>query len=734
MDSSPDSSSQPSDLFIVLEPFRTGFADFVRALEPLIGSPGDTPLVGSSDVYYRADTDIALLTIRLDRQALTPQKLAWLTSVAARADLPVLDPSRLGYSDRRAFYEDYLPNYRVRVEARGGPQEALEELARLLALPDAPPMRAPAPAPGPVFRPGQMDGEDSSRRTGTAPPASELNGRYGAARTVGHGAGARSASRGTSGAHPAHEPSSAGSPPARESSGSGRPKATEYAAQPRSAGRRRHEPAHTSPDEPRVRAADDAAPAPAPSVPNISTRGAAVYPLAREAAGQSSPSRMAPRDTLDRAPTPGLPASAPSRVIVPVPLPPRGATSQFGRPVGAHADAIMPATDSDAPLPEDVATGPTMASASVAAFPAPPREGASQPLAPAAAARYAGGRESGPPVGADSLPRAKKPALIVEDEESPLLVRFLRGDNWASGRLRALSLQGARLAAAAPPRLGDRVQLALGLDHLDVQLWGEVTQVTSAAQATGSGEPSGFAVHFGDFDSATRGKLVNLLKRAKQSGIALRPPPPRASVRFPVRWPAGVITSWGELNTAALDVSRSGLFLASGTVIGAREIIFHLPMDTTGRALSGRGQIAREVSEEMASLRGLSRGYGVRIIDFTRNDAERYDSFLERIRLRTEKRIMVAAHPERATDLGRGLIAAGYAVHSGNDLVALAESMNEAGPPPDAALIESSLLASDASAASLKRALHAKQVPCLTLSNEQPERARAVVDHLLHIT
>ena len=334
----------------------------------------------------------------------------------------------------------------------------------------------------------------------------------------------------------------------------------------------------------------------------------------------------------------------------------------------------------------------------------------------------------------DGVPR-KRQALIVEDEDAPpLQVRFLRGDTWAQGRLRALSLQGARLAAAAPPRLGDIVQLALGLDHMDVHINGEVTQVTGAAQAAGSGEPSGFAVHFRPFEAGVRAKLVNLLKRAKQSGISLRPPPPRASVRFPVRWPTGVITSWGELSTASLDVSRSGLFIAAGTVIGAREIIFHLPMDTSGRALSGRAEVAREVTEEMATQRGLTRGYGVRIVDFTRNDGDRYDAFLERIRQRTEKRVMIAARRERATDLGRGLMAAGYAVHSGNDLVALAESMNEAGPPPDAALIESTLLASDANAAALKRALSAKEVPCLTINNEQPERARAVVDHLLQIT
>jgi len=756
--STTGSSSLASDLFIVLEPFRTGFADFVRALEPLSSST-DGPPLGSSDVYYRADTDIALLTIRLDRHGLTPQKLAWLTSVAARADLPVLDPSRLGFSDRRAFYEDYLPNYRVRVEARGGPQEALEELARLLALPDAPPLR---PASSPSVRPAPIT-EDSARRTSKmpqrAPSGTEPNGRYGAARTVGQGAGARSASarRPTAGASsPAAKTSSPASTTAPPTP---RPRALEYSALSRPKGRRRQGPALTSPESPRVHSPEVGELLPAQSTPgaHVPAKGAAVYPLARELSGQSSspsqarspvpstapmPTVAPPKEVVSTEPSvPGAPIhdtappgpvatgrTRPSALVGSSPSRDVRVTPNGARPLDAQPTPVGPGPDSlDVRDPRDAREREARD-----ARPTPLGPGREERAAPAGTAPP-GSTTVPPPL---STGARKRPALIIEDDEAPALqVRFMRGDHWASARVRALSLQGARLAAAAPPRLGDLVLVGLALDHLDVELSGEVTQVTTAAQAAGSGEPSGFSIHFAPLDGPLRAKLVSLLKRAKHSGISLRPPPPRASVRFPVRWPAGVITSWGELNTAALDVSRSGLFLAStSTTIGAREIIFHLPMDTTGRALSGRAQIAREVTEEMAAQRGLTRGYGVRIIDFTRNDAARYDSFLDRIRLRTEKRVMIAARRERATELGRGLIAAGYAVHSGNDATALNDSMNEAGPPPDAALIEAAMLASDPTAAALKRILQSKQVPCLTVGNEQPERARAVVDHLLQIT
>ena len=66
------------ELFIVLEPFREGFAGFVRALEPLDLAAAEGPLLRSSDVFYRPDTDVALLALRYDERSTTPQKLGWL--------------------------------------------------------------------------------------------------------------------------------------------------------------------------------------------------------------------------------------------------------------------------------------------------------------------------------------------------------------------------------------------------------------------------------------------------------------------------------------------------------------------------------------------------------------------------------------------------------------------------------------------------------------------------------
>ncbi|HUS66585.1 MAG TPA: PilZ domain-containing protein [Kofleriaceae bacterium] len=505
------------ELFIVLEPFRDGFAGFIRALEPLDLAAAEGPLLRSSDVFYRPDTDVALLALRFDERSTTPQKLGWLGQVAARADLPVLDPARLGHADRRAFYDDYLPTYRIRVEASAGPRDALEELARVLTLPGAPARPAAA----------------GSQRDLT-PPA----GRHGM-----------------------------GSSP-------------------------RAERRVTIPNSPRSRA-------------------------------------------------------KPQAVIVP-----------------------------DVPVPVAITAS------------------------------------GGPSVN----------------------VRFLRGDLWVPARLRSLSLSGARLAAAAPPRLGDRVQIVLGLDRVGAVVTGQVSQVIDARDAAGTGESTGFSVSFANLDEDTRNQLVAVLRRAVDSGISLKPPPPRSAVRFPVHWPVRLGTSWGELPAAALDVSKSGLFVAPAQPIGEQEIFFQLALDQPGPALNGRARIAREVSDEMATRRGLTRGYGARIVDFCDSDSARYDGFLDRVRRRTERRLIVLAEGTRSHELSRGLGAAGYAVHSSADVRGLMARVQSDTRPPDAALIHAAVLDADPDAtAALKRALHALHVPCLTVGDEPAARSRTVVDHLLEI-
>ncbi|HEU5056449.1 MAG TPA: PilZ domain-containing protein [Kofleriaceae bacterium] len=555
------------ELFVVLEPFRAGFAEFVRALEPLNEAAAEGPFLQSADVYYRADTDVALLAIRFDERSTTPQKLRWLGSVASRADLPVLDPGRLGVTDRRAFYDEYLPTYRIKVEGTtDGPREALEELARLLALPDAPVSRPSRPQRMPV-----------------------------------------------------------GSATARE-------------------------PKPAEPPAPTSRAAEGSQP--------------------------DGRYRSDARDRVEVAP----------------------AAARYAAAARAAAGKVRDSSKSRVTVPS-----------SPRAMASPPPAGEFQPVR----------------VRAPSDPALAAPAVNV---------RFLRGDSWVPARLRSLSLKGAKLAAAAPPRLGDRVQLVFGYDALGAVVGCDVVRVIDAGDAARSGEPIGFEVAFGQLGAETRAQVVLILRRAMEAGISIKPPPTRAAVRFPVHWPTRVITSWGELSAAALDMSKSGLFLAPSAPIGSTELTFQMPLDHAAPPLSGRAAIAREVSDEMASERGLSRGYGVRILDFSNNDGPRYESFLERVRHRTEKRLVVGARGVRAQDLSRGLSAAGYTVRASGDMRALIDRLESEPHPPDAALIHAPLFDKDPDAQALRRALHARQVPCITVGDESAQRARTVVDHLLRIS
>lgn len=676
------------ELFIVLEPFHNGFRHFVEALAPVAQVAEEGPFLHSADVYYRPDTDVALLAIRFDERSTTAQKLAWVTSVASRADLPVLDPARLGFTDRRTFFDDYLPTYRIRVEGSHGPGEALGELARLLELHDAP---LPRPPSSPATRAAQGSGPRSVYHLSTSEKVSVPTGLAASGAPTPGSTGRRAAARGFGEARGAAQNQEEDVPTVERQPGDG----LVAPDRPATADGR------TTVDDPEL------GPAGAPARSNRITRPGPPGPAARS--GFSPPAR----------PTVGAGAARPagkSRVRSSRALTVPGTLRAVVDPAGTGEAASDSEAAAAAAAARRVRASTATRSGAGAAAAKP------DPQTPAAA-----GTSAGEPSAIFS-PHASSagPAASVH-------ARFLRGDDWVPGRLRSLSLRGARLATAAPPRLGDRVQLVIGFERIGSVLTGEVTQVTPAAAAQGSGEPCGFSVHFGPLRDDVRAQLTHLLRRAKQTGIALRPPPARTAVRFPVHWPLSVTTPSGAINTAALDVSRNGLFVASASSLSPGELDFQMPLDHAGPAVCGRAQIAREVSDEMASARGLSRGYGVRILDFSRDDGARYDAFLERVRLRTERRLVVAAAGTRATELSRGLSAAGYAVQSSSDPGSLMEALDSEPRGPDAALIDTALLSADRAGAMLKRSLTDRRIPCLTVGHEPPERARAVVDHLLRI-
>src|SRR5678815_2321542 len=100
----PTSPKTPTyDLFLAFCPAST-----VAATElPSIALDGASRLV-AVDLYYRAETDVALIGVRIDAGVMTQSFLTQLRNEAAAAGASVLEPARLGPPDRTRFYAEDL--------------------------------------------------------------------------------------------------------------------------------------------------------------------------------------------------------------------------------------------------------------------------------------------------------------------------------------------------------------------------------------------------------------------------------------------------------------------------------------------------------------------------------------------------------------------------------------------------------------------------------------------------
>jgi hypothetical protein len=307
-----------------------------------------------------------------------------------------------------------------------------------------------------------------------------------------------------------------------------------------------------------------------------------------------------------------------------------------------------------------------------------------------------------------------------------LEVRYLRGDSWAPARLRALSVRGAYLVTGALPRRGEWVHLALSFRGETAVVAGIVHHLTSVEDAVSTGS-TGFSVKFPAEESPERSQLVALLQQARASGVTLRPPPARLGVRFPVRWPVRLASRDGGFAGEALDVSMGGMFVHTGHRLGD-EVAFRLPLDTDDAPLHGRARVARRVGADMAMTRGLVGGYGLSIVELGDSDERRWRGFLDRVRIRTERRVLVAAIAERAGPLRDALAAAGYtaaAVHDLDSLLRWAESQ-----PPDALVLDDLVVPSSQRSAVIDRF---GLLPRVAPGDDPPPRVRHLVDIALGI-
>lgn len=596
----PQSYTPTYELFLVVERVRHCLADVVRSLAPIDRGALPEPL--GSDIYYRRQTDVALLGLRFDERRIDHATLELLEQIAIGAGLPVLDPTRLAERDRRRFYASYLNSYEVQIENQPTAAWALAELGRQLGVT--------------VPRPPR-------RRSG---PTARLT------------------------------------PP---------------------------EPMRLNPGDTEVPIFTGS-----PNTPTANTMADQLPPL---------PDRLRGR-RLGSDPEPNVPAH--QRLV----------TENDG---GSEIDTAL----------DQPGSGPVtrVEAAEALARMRPRRKRSSTTPATPLAKSESGRREAGGHTSAVPTP------IVEPTDDAPAIdVRYLRGTEWLPARLRSLSMKGGYLVTGALPRSGDMVHIALGFRGTGAMIQGEVYHVTPVEDAPQAGA-CGFAVKFPKHDSTGRRQLITLLKHARDVGVTIKPPPSRTAVRFHVRWPIRVSTPRSGVEAAALDVSESGMFVRTTRELPSEAMLFRMPLDTDDTAVRGRARAVRRVNQQMALERGLQTGYGLLIEELSDVDKRRWQSFLERVRRRSEKRLLVGGSLGRVRALGDALLACGYAVQGASDAATLLNTLRSASRPPDAILLDPTLSASRSEFRQIEAALSTLSVPRVATDRELPSRARMSVDHLLQV-
>jgi len=337
------------------------------------------------------------------------------------------------------------------------------------------------------------------------------------------------------------------------------------------------------------------------------------------------------------------------------------------------------------------------------------------------------GRANTAPMGVATLN-----ALSARSKTAGMIyVRYLRGGRWVSARVGALSLKGAALLTGALPRLHDRVELELLFGTIRSRVKGTVGKVSTMREAQQSGA-STFTVSF-QLDAASKKSLTELLMAARDAKIVIKPPPPRATRRFPVELRLVPGTTRGALKAVALDVSTGGMFVKPDVALQVDSTVsFSVTLDDGSSPISGGARVVRAIGDAEARECGLEAGFGLELCQMSEADRMRWLGFLARIERRAEKRVIVGAEPSRLAELQAHLESLGYTVVGGTDPGTLVQLANAEARPADAVLIDAGWLQNEASTAIVEKLMSPRNVPCVTMNGQVP-RARQAIDRLLDV-
>ena len=218
------------------------------------------------------------------------------------------------------------------------------------------------------------------------------------------------------------------------------------------------------------------------------------------------------------------------------------------------------------------------------------------------------------PMGPDATWRASSPSQLVEPylptigahPSNTIYARYLRSGRWVPIRVGALSLKGAALLAGALPRLHDHVDVAFSFNNHRALVRGAVGKLSSVREAETTGA-STFSVQF-ELDTVARRQLTALLTAARAANVTIKPPPPRATRRFPVEWPLCLGTMRGAVKADALDVSTGGMFVQSVFPLALESTLnFSMVLDDVGGPIAGRAKVVRRSASPKQSRAGSRR-------------------------------------------------------------------------------------------------------------------------------
>jgi len=335
------------------------------------------------------------------------------------------------------------------------------------------------------------------------------------------------------------------------------------------------------------------------------------------------------------------------------------------------------------------------------------------------------------PLASTTKRAGSEPYVTVGQQPNIIYARYLRGGRWVPVRVGALSLNGAALLAGALPRLDDRVDVAFTFEKQRALVRGTVAKVSTRGEAAQTGA-STFTVTF-NLDNVSRKQLTALLLAARDAKITIKPPPPRATRRFPVEWQVALATLKGAIKSHALDVSTGGMFVRSPVPLELGTTAnFSVVLDDGGSPIGGRARVVRKITDTEARACGLTAGFGLEIVDMSEADRMRWLGFLARIERRAEKRVLIGADPARFAELQAGLASLGYAVCGGTDPGTLVQLANGDARPADAVLIDAGWLQNESSTTLVESLFSARNVPCVTMHGEV-RRARQAIDRLLEV-